>query len=211
MVRALRSVYFAIGDQDQARNSDGQRLELDEAFDGSDLVPVKQERLSRLNDRLPVGWKGVVSDECTKFATPFACAVMQVLLSQDETSSKACSVSWIELTAMFVLSGVLDFPVDGSRGQRWSDNSGVPFGRRPSFAVQLRIFRQMASWSLKRFGLENLAVFGLSLVPLRITMPCDGLCIGCSLELLSQARLRLKDFVAARLIKSVAGLARPFV
>ena len=211
VVRSLRSVYFAIGDLDQSRGAGRQGIQLEDEITSADLIPVKTERPFQLSDRLPIGWRGVVSKERLKFPISFTCKVMQFLLSQDEKSSQACSVSWVELTVMFVLDGGVDFPVDGSRGQRWGDNSGVPFGRRPTRAVQLRIFRQVASWVLQKFGLENLMVFGLSLVPLGIAMPCDGVCVGCSSELLSQARLRLRDFVAARLIKSVAGFARPLV
>ena len=79
----------------------------------------------------------------------------------------------------------------------------------PTVAGRLSFVRRAAKHALLTLGLGSFLVVDLDRTDLGVGFRLDGVCMGCCISLLRQARNLLSDFTAGRRVGCHSALARP--
>ena len=181
-LRALRSIYSGIAEATLPRRSGPDFQE-----EAPAEVPAGAQgtlREDTISDLLPLNWRSIVGSVDHTFPREFTEGVIQFVQHQDELSSEAFELTWLELVVMFVLEGSVEFPVPSFISGHWESAESQPFApRRLTLAVQLRTWRRTAVVSFRALSLSDLFVACLSLAELGFCLPLEGIRMGCDCAL----------------------------
>ena len=208
VLRALRTVYFAIAEQTGAARATQEAIDDLEDVVLNELQACTQGE--RLHEALPLNWSRCALTSCSELPSYFVQSLCDFLFRVDSSSQGVVQVSWLELLVMLLHEGSVVFPVQDVISGSWVVPSNDSLRPPLTFAVQLRVARGVWKRCLGPRLLEEFGVTGLSLVDCGISFPVDGLRIGCDGVLLRQARGSISRFVGSRLFRTVGQLARPF-
>ena len=158
-----------------------------------------------------MGWQRQVRSGTRGLPVDFVLQASNFLLEQDASSDMVYPISWLELLAMFVVSGKARFPVQSGSSGQWNafSSQSLP-ATRHTVAVQLRLLRKAIRIFLQQFELFRLQLHSLDSTGLGFTFPCDGVCIGIDVGLLLPAHKLLRKFSCCQACRTVALLCRPF-
>ena len=206
-LRALRSIYFNIAQQDQGRRP--------QAWWDTDLEippvapPVQwEDRMGHITDSVSVAWHARLRMQPGPLPWEFARDICNFVFSQDLQSLEACYVSFLELVMMYI-DGDICYPMTGPEGQ-WISSVGSRFAPLPpTVAGRLGLVRRAAKFAFEALGIGDFVVAGLDRSDVGIGFRVDGVRMGCDCPLLQQARDSLLDFTYGRRVGSAQALARP--
>ena len=159
-----------------------------------------------MSDCVPVGWR--LNLDTSQLPVEFLVAVGTFILNQDSTAEHCFQVSLLEL--LFILGGIVEFPVCCSITGKWIAPSQIAFtGPVQTVASQLRLLRFALRLLFKAFSVDGWRVGGINLGFLGVTIPFDGVLMGVDRSLVESSRRAIQDFSAGRLIRASRDLARP--
>ena len=133
------------------------------------MVPVA--RPFQLEDRLTPGWRQALGQSQHVLPQIFLEKITSFLLEQDEESTEAYRLSWLEIVFMLHLAGFTDYPVPGPSGSL-VDCSTLAFKPlQPRVAGRLSLVRRAGRLSMRILGLSGLGVSGLQLTDCGCVLP----------------------------------------
>ena len=204
--RSLRAILFGIA---AAKMSGAASPEADDAEQLEVELESTVPRPFSLEEIVPVNWRERIEATEGRIPRKFLVHVCQFLLFQDDQSTDAYHVSWLELVFMLHIDGSVVYPVAHSQG-RWLPASTVTFlPLPPTVAGRLYLVRKAVREFLAIFGAESLLVRSLNRVGLGVHFPLDDLALRVDAVLLQAARNLLAQFCSGRRVASLAALARP--
>ena len=209
MANALRQIQFRVADLDQNTAPPAVHLgDLDEV-DGPPANITIVARPLLVEDQLTPGWRHQLYDASHSLPGKFLDAVCMFLFQQDELSTTATSLSWLEVVFMLHLLGFDQFPALGPHGtlQVPDDLSFRPLP--PTVAGRLSLLRRAGKISLRLLNLDVLLVSGIDRTDCGVDFPLDGVILGVQPDLLLKARSLLSDFTKGRKLGCHRALARP--
>ena len=105
----------------------------------------------------------------------------------DADHSSVFVISLIEL--LFMMDGVVTFPVASPKDGTWTLPSEVPFvPAQPTAAAKLRLLVGAFRGAFRDLQLMSSWRVGIDITHLGVVFPCEGIVMGCNPVLMEEAR-----------------------
>ena len=216
-IDVLRNLHLALAkhameadpemEDDEAPEADlGMRPRQQLEYEGGDWI-----------DGIPLGWMQIWNQSVHN--SPFALSVMHSLVSWLQTerdlATASFKVTWLQLAAMLAADDDFVYPQLSTEGGKniWieaSSQSPAVFCH-PTVAACIRFVKDAFRALDKLFDLHLPLVAGIDLAHYKVYPPQTGSVLFISAPTWRRAELKLQTLTAARPIRTVNDLARPFV